>query len=98
MAYAIEYSGDAATHLAGLSARDRVAVLDGVEKHLTHEPKMETRYRKPMRPNNLAPWELRLGQLRVYYDVPDSESKVIVLAVGIKDRNIVRIGGQVIDL
>jgi hypothetical protein len=58
----------------------------------------ETRNRKPMRPN-LAPWELRLGNLRVYVDVViDPEPVVVVLAVGVKERNAVRIGKAVINL
>jgi mRNA-degrading endonuclease RelE of RelBE toxin-antitoxin system len=52
-----------------------------------------------MRPNPLAPWELRIGELRVYYDVQVEPQKlVVVLAVGIKERNRVRIGGRIIDL
>jgi len=51
-----------------------------------------------MRPN-LAPWELRLGNLRVYFDVViDPEPVVVVLAVGVKERNAVRVGKAVMDL
>jgi len=64
-----------------------------------YQPTVETRNRKIMRPNPLAPWELRIGQLRVYYDVEEEpEPVVIVLAVGVKKRNVVRIGKEVVDL
>ena len=64
-----------------------------------HEPKVETRNRKPMRPNPVAPWELRIDPLRVYYDVQEEpEHLVMVRAVGVKERNQVRIGHEVIDL
>ncbi|MGL5060273.1 MAG: type II toxin-antitoxin system RelE family toxin, partial [Microcoleus sp.] len=44
--------------------------------------------RKPMRPNFLASWELRIGELRVYYDVEEEfEAIVEILAIGIKERN-----------
>lgn len=60
---------------------------------------METRNRKPMRPNPVAPWELRIGKLRVYYDVADiPESTVYIRAVGIKYRKRVIIGGEEIQL
>ena len=73
--------------------------MDGVDEQLTHQPTVETRNRKPMRPNPLAPWELRIGKLRVYYDVDeDPEQIVYVRAVGLKDRNRVRIGKEVIEL
>jgi hypothetical protein len=52
-----------------------------------------------MRPNPLAPWELRLGNLRVYFDiVTDPDPVVLVLAVGIKDRDVLRIGKKAIEL
>lgn len=52
-----------------------------------------------MRPNPIAPWELRIGRLRVYYDVDDYPEHVVnIRAVGIKDRNNVRIGKEVIRL
>jgi hypothetical protein len=52
-----------------------------------------------MRPNALAPWELRIGKLRVYYDVEEApEQMVYIRAVGIKEANRVRIAGEVIEL
>ena len=40
-----------------------------------------------------ASWELRIGDLRVYYDVTEDPQTVAVVAVGIKRRNRVFIGG-----
>lgn len=86
-------------HLRFLTARQRVTVLDSVDEQLTYQPTVETRNRKPMRPNPLAPWELRIGNLRVYYDVEEEPEPVVYIrAVGIKDRNRVRIGKEVIEL
>jgi hypothetical protein len=73
-------------------------VLDSVDEQLRYQPGLETRNRKPMRPNPVAPWELRIGILRVYYDIEAAESVVRILAVGVKERNVVRIGGEVIRL
>jgi mRNA-degrading endonuclease RelE of RelBE toxin-antitoxin system len=98
VAYRILYSPAAETHLRALAARDRVIVLDSVDEQLGQQPTVATRNRKPMRPNLLAPWELRIGDLRVYYDVEESGRTVTVLAVGIKDRNRILIGGEEIEL
>lgn len=74
-------------------------VFDAVDEQLAHEPTVETRNRKPMRPNPLAPWELRIEELRVYYDVEEEpEKRVVILAVGIKDRSRVIIGGEEVEL
>lgn len=60
---------------------------------------VETKNRKPMRPNPVAPWELRIGNLRVYCEAQDEpEPAVLVLAVGRKERNRVRIGEEEIQL
>ena len=63
------------------------------------QPTVETRNRKPMRRNPVAPWELRIGNLRVYYDVEEQPEMVVhIRAVGIKLRNRVRIGQEEIEL
>ncbi len=52
-----------------------------------------------LRPNPVAPWELRVGKMRVFYDIGEGPPPVVrVLAVGVKDRNVLRIGGQEIQL
>jgi mRNA-degrading endonuclease RelE of RelBE toxin-antitoxin system len=97
--YAIEYSHDAEEHLRTLTARQQRIVLVEIDEQLTHQPTVETRNRKQMRPNPLAPWELRIGNLQVYYDaLEEPQQIVIVLAVGVKERDHVRIGGRMIDL
>lgn len=99
MAYAIEIARSVVAQLEALSGAERARVLDGIERQLVHEPLRETRNRKPLRPNPIAPWELRLGALRVFYDVSETGRRVVhVLAIGKKVRNIVRIGGQEIKL
>lgn len=99
MPYYIEYSPDAEDHLCALTTRKRAIVLDSVDEQLIHQPTVETRNRKPMRPNPLAPWELRIGDLRVYYDVVEEPEPVVYIrAIGIKERNRVRIGREVIEL
>ena len=82
-----------------LTIRQQRVVLDEVEKQLAQQPTLETRNRKLMRPNPVAPWELRIGKLRVYYDVQEQPSRVVrVLAVGVKQRSSVRIGKEIRSL
>lgn len=67
-------------------------------EQLSYEPTIPTKNRKEMRPNLLAVWELRIGDFRVYYDVDKEESIVDIRAVGIKESNQVRIGGEIVEL
>lgn len=96
--FEIEYTDDAWQHLAGLKAYERRIVVDAVDAQLLHQPMIETRRRKLLRPNPLAPWELRIGDLRVLYDVIDSDRKVVVIAVGKKRGDRLDIGGVEAEL
>jgi hypothetical protein len=60
---------------------------------------VETRHRKPLRPNTLAGFRLRVRDLRVYDDVLEGpDSLTLVQAIGIKVRNRVFVGGKEIEL
>jgi hypothetical protein len=47
-----------------------------------------------VRPNQIARWELRLGDYRVLYDVDEGERIVTVVAVGEKIGNQLFVQGQ----
>ena len=97
--YRIDYSPEAVDHMEGLTARQSATVLDVVTRSLTHEPTVPTRQRKVLRANAVAPWELRIGDLRVYYEVKDDPERVVVVkAIGVKERNRVLIGGEEVEL
>mgnify|MGYP001588091135 CR=1 FL=1 len=96
--YRIDYSPEAMDHLEGLTARQSTAVLDTVLRQLSHQPTTATRNRKLLRANDLAPWELRIGDLRVYYEVMEPKRVVLIKGVGVKDRQRVTIGGEEVEL
>jgi len=81
-----------------LGARHRATVLDKVDVQLAREPETVSRNRKPLQPNPLARFELRIGRLRVYYEVDEKRRVVEIRAVGLKDRSRVLIGGEEVDL
>lgn len=99
MAFEIVYSPEAVDHLLALSKYEQAKVLDQVDEQLTHQPLHATRKRKLLRQNRIAPWELRIDDLRVFYDVQESPSVVVnVKAIGKKVRNELWIGGERIEL
>jgi len=99
MAFKIIYSPEAVEHLAALAKATQVMVVDQIDEQLTHEPMLPTRKRKLLRPNPIAPWELRLGDVRVFYAVVEEpEALVTVAAVGIKRHNELWIGTEKVEL
>lgn len=99
MAYHVQFTKSTEHHFADLTARQQAIVLNAIKEQLRHEPTRETRNRKPLRPNPLAPWELRVGFLRVFYEVDALESDLVnILAIGIKKGNQLIVSGKEIRL
>jgi mRNA-degrading endonuclease RelE of RelBE toxin-antitoxin system len=97
--YTVEFAESVEDHFRALTARDRATALTAITRQLLHEPLRETRNRKPLRPNPVAPWELRVGHLRVFYEVVGTDSGIVrILAVGRKQRNALTIGDKEIHL
>ncbi len=68
-----------------------------------HEPDVETRNRKPVQPPAAfqAEWELRFGpsnRFRVFYQINQESREVRIVAVGVKDRNHLFVGGEEVTL
>ena len=81
-----------------LRKHEQVAVLDAIEVQLASEPVAETRNRKPLRPNELSQWELRVGHLRVFYNVGTESATVTAVAIGWKEHNKYYIRGKEFQL
>ena len=85
--FEIRYAKSVTDDLKGLKAGQRKRILDRIEAQLTHEPTRKTRNKKilvglvpPWEPVEPV-WELRIGEYRVFYDVDDAASVVIVRAI-----------------
>ena len=66
--------------MRNLEAHVRAEVQDAIERHLRHEPRKTSRRRiKRLRGLSKPQYRLRVGEVRVFYDV--SEKSVAVLAI-----------------
>ncbi len=86
-------------HLDVIAAKYHGLLRQTIREQLTHTPTEQTRNRKPL--DQPAPfgasWELRCGpdnRFRVFYEVDSAALQVQVLAIGVKDRNRLLIGGE----
>jgi mRNA-degrading endonuclease RelE of RelBE toxin-antitoxin system len=83
MRHEIVLAPEAVQDLARLRAHLRAMVRDAIEKHLRHQPTRTSRTRiKRLRGGSRPQYRLRVGEVRVFYDV--SEGIVEVLAVVLK--------------
>ncbi len=85
--YTVEYTPKATEDLKWFSKREQKIIIDGIDDNLTYEPTVKTRNRKQMRPNDVAEWELRLGDFRILYNVDEIVRIVEVQRVGEKRGN-----------
>jgi mRNA-degrading endonuclease RelE of RelBE toxin-antitoxin system len=80
MSFAIVLSPEAIEDLRHLKAPIRSQVKEGIELHLRHEPLKESKSRiKRLRGIQRPGYRLRIGEIRVFYDV--SRDTVEILAV-----------------
>lgn len=84
--------------MGAISRRDRKVILDAIREQLVHTPDTETRNRRLLRDNPFADWELKISQCRLFYDLDVANRVVRILAVGIKERNRLIIGGEEVVL
>ena len=80
MAFEIILAPAAATALKNLSVPIRTGVRKGLDDHLTHEPTKVSKSRiKRLRGLSQPQYRLRVGDIRVFYDV--TETQVQILAI-----------------
>jgi mRNA-degrading endonuclease RelE of RelBE toxin-antitoxin system len=96
--FVIGFTAEALQDLSECRKFDQQRLISEIEDQLTHQPVVETRNRKLLRPNDLATWELRVDSFRVFYDVDQAESRVNIIAIGRKDGDRVIVHGEEIDL
>lgn len=87
MAYRIVLTENARQDFDALDARWRAAVRDAMRIHLTHEPMKQSKSRiKRLRDLRHPQFRLRVEDIRVFYDVTDTD--VVIIAIMPKEKTI----------
>jgi mRNA-degrading endonuclease RelE of RelBE toxin-antitoxin system len=97
--YQLLFAPETIEHLDAVERKHHGLIRRAIDEQLRYTPERETRNRKPSdRPAPFsATWELRCGpgnRFRVFYEIHTEEQSVMVLAIGIKEGNRLRIGGE----
>ncbi len=98
------YDQEIRQHLAAIERKHHSFIRQTITQQLTYEPNIETRNRKPLTSSaefGEVTWEIRFGpnnRFRVFYRTEESKQEVRVLAIGVKNRNQLWIGGERFEL
>jgi mRNA interferase RelE/StbE len=80
MRFAIVLAPEVVEDLKKLTANVRAAVRTALETHLRHEPTKTSRSRiKRLRGMRRPQYRLRVGEIRVFYDVSDTTVEVLAI-------------------
>ena len=97
--FKLSFAPEAVEHLDLVESKYHGLLRRTINEQLTHTPTQETRNRKPL--DQPAPfgasWELRCGRdnrFRIFYEVDAAAHEVQILAIGVKERNRLLIGGE----
>jgi len=101
--FRLVYAPQVKPHLYAIDRKYYSLIRRTVEQELQSEPDVETRHRKPLkRPVELsADWEIRFGpdnRFRAFYTVDRKHRQVSILAIGVKEKNRLLIGGEEVIL
>ena len=97
--YTLVYAPEVKQHLRAVERQHYAAIREAIQEQLLLEPDIETRNRKPLRQPAVleAQWELRCGpdnRFRVFYEIDREARQVHILAIGVKQRDRLFIGGE----
>jgi len=97
--FTLSFAPQAIEHLDSIDTKYHGLLRRTIHEQLAYAPTEQTRNRKPLdQPAPFAAsWELRCGpdnRFRVFYEVDSTAQEVQVLAIGVKDRNRLLIGGE----
>jgi mRNA-degrading endonuclease RelE of RelBE toxin-antitoxin system len=95
--FEIAFAPSADADLAYFRAVDQRVIIAAIQEFLAIDADSESRRRKRLTENPVAPWELRVGDHRVFYEIA-GESTVTVLAIGVKVHNNLFIRGRWVEL
>ena len=100
--FILAYDPEVHQHLRAIEVKYHSLIRTTIEEQLRFEPEDETRNRKPLqRPVTFeATWEIRFGpenRFRVFYAVDHERREVQILAIGVKTRDRLVIGGQEVE-
>ncbi len=100
--FTIAFAREVKEHLRAIERKYHALIRETIDEQLRFEPDRATRNRKPLKPPAPfeAGWELRCrpdNRFLVFYDLDLENRGVEILAVGVKEKNRLDIGGEEVN-
>jgi hypothetical protein len=98
--YGLLYAPEVRQHVAAIETKYHGPIRRAIAEQLGNTPDRQTRNRKALEyvPGPFgSTWELRCGpddRFRVFYEVARGAQEVWILAIGLKDRSRLLVGGK----
>jgi mRNA-degrading endonuclease RelE of RelBE toxin-antitoxin system len=101
--YQLVYDIEFVSQIKMIERKHHSFIRQTIEEQLAYTPDLQTRNRQPLDPPAMfgARWELRFGdhnEYRVFYSVYPENRRVHILAIGLKVRDRLLIGGKEVKL
>lgn len=97
MRYRITFVPSANNDLDFFRAHEKKIIFDGILRFLEKDANIVSKRRKFLRPNPIGPWELRIGDFRIFYEISEKDL-VKILAIGYKKHNDLLIRGKKVEI
>ena len=97
MQFQIIFTPSAETDLDFFKVSEQRSIVDAIRLHLQIDANAPSKRRKQLAENLIAPWELRVGKYRVFYEL-ENGATVKIVAVGYKEHNDLFIRGERVEL
>jgi mRNA-degrading endonuclease RelE of RelBE toxin-antitoxin system len=97
--FELKFAPEVVGQLDAVERKFHRLIRKAIEEQSFYAPEQETLNRKPLKSPTAfgATWELRCGpgnRFRVFYEVAVGERTVSILAIGVKERDRLFIGGE----
>ncbi len=97
--YTLVFAPEVVQHFRTIERKHHKLIQTTIDSQLKFTPDKETKNRKLLEQSAPfgATWELRFGpsnRFRVFYEVDNENQSVLILAIGIKERNKLFIGRE----
>jgi mRNA-degrading endonuclease RelE of RelBE toxin-antitoxin system len=99
MPYTVIITPDAREDIRYFKPYEQRIISQGIRTYLTNDAFIESKHRKSLGENAIAPWEVRVENYRIFFKPDDEDTNsIVIVSVGHKEHNQLYIRGRKVQL